>query len=364
MRRIVLGGLVVASLMLAGQAATEEGVAPASLQDAFRQASPANREATRELWQSKYAGLPDDLRQHLEQKYPGLDLRLTRALGKFSRQHPGLALSLSRHLLEDLGEEPATAALDVAEAVVARYPEITRRNSEREPALPDGFVDKLLGKLQPGFSLAIRKTVVDTVQAGHPGLPEQVLHTVLGTLSRGERRQLWMSFRGGQRPLVALWHENPQLVLKIARQVQQQNGSELRSATIEVLAALEKDQSARLGEATRTVLGLVGSDYPELPARLRQARRERRAALREQYPDLMKVVASTMQERHPQLLARALQSVESHYPGLRDELWQSLESEMPGVRAEVRGYLGERYPDLFSDLEASLRGVEPGPSNR
>jgi hypothetical protein len=34
---------------------------------------------------------------------------------------------------------------------------------------------------------------------------------------------------------------------------------------------------------------------------------------------------------------------------------------MPGVQAEVRTYIDQHHPQLYSDLESSLRGVGPYP---
>ncbi len=362
MRNVLLAAALAAVTM--GPVWAQE---PDDLLERWLRSTPEKRATARELLLSRYPDLAGELQTWLGVRYPEFELKAARALVNFTESHPGVWAGVGRHLLEDLGGEPADAFLDVAEAVTARYPELPgrlvelRRNqgaAQRLRELVAGRYPHLRTQLlellaeRPPVSFA-------AVRARHPGLGREMLLELSRLADErfpGLTREFLLARRQGARPFPWLLEKHPDFVLQAARRLQQAQGAELRQAALEVLAQAERrERSPGLG---RRVLQLIQERYPAFPREARAARREAgrelRTTLRREFPELLPVASQTMQREHPELLARAAASVRKHFPTLRDDLWQALEGELPGLRQELKEHLARTHPELRTQVEQLL----------
>lgn len=344
---------------------------PDDLLERWLRSSPEKRAAARELLSERYPDLATELQTYLASRYPGFELKATRALVAFREAHPGLLAGVARHWLEDLGGEPADALLDVAEAVTARYPGLPRRLGElRRSQGPAMRLRELLAGRYPHLRTEVLQLLsqrppgglrdaLAAVRARHPGLRWAVLLEVSRLADErfpGLTREFLAARRQGARPLPWLLENHPEFVREAARRVYTTQGENLRRAAVDLFEELEKRPKG--GGLAQQILQLVESRYPELPARALTSRleaaRELRKTLRQEFPDLLPLATQTLQREHPDLLGRAADSVRKHYPNLRHEVWQALERELPGLRQEVKDHLRQAHPDLHDQLDRIL----------
>jgi len=343
------------------------------LWERWLRSTPEKRAAARELLAERYPALATELQAHLAARYPGFEIKAARGLVAFHEAHPGLLAGVGKHLLEDLGGEPADALLDVVEAVTARYPRLPQRLLELRRTEGPGmrlrelvatryplFRSEVLQLLSERRAAAPWREALAAVRQRHPGLRWAVLLEVSRLADErfpGLTREFLASRREGTRPLRWLWENHPEFVQAAARRVYTAQGEKLRLAAIDLLGELEKRPRPSELVAGR-LLELVEKRHPELPAQALTARLEAqralRTTLRQEFPELLPLVAHTLQKEHPQLLTRAADSVHQHYPTLRAEVWQALEAELPGLRQEVKGYLRQTHPDLEVQIERIL----------
>lgn len=367
MRKPILALSLVA--LMAGGAAAQSS----ELKEAFKNSTPTRRLAARELLHERYAGLPEALAAHLDERYPNFEVRGARAFLALRQKYPGLPFAAARHLLEDLGDEPAQAFLDVQEAVLARYPDFPARMARlRQQHRPRLAVAEAVEARHPGFRTAFlqllgrnradspRGLAWHTLREKHPGLALRLLGDLSELADReqpGLVVELMRARRRGERPLLWLAENHPGFLARAARELHTRHKTELRSAALDVLKALEIRSPGTSAEA---VLGLIEKDYPELPATVRTARRQARQSFRQavlaEFPELPSVVARTLEEKHPRLLTRALESLESHYPELRQDALAALETELPGLKDDLQGFVKANYPNLVADLTGVLQG--------
>lgn len=340
---------------------------PDDLLERWLRSTPEKRATARELLLSRYPDLADELQTWLGARYPEFPVKVARALVNFTEAHPGVWAGVGRHLLEDLGGEPADAFLDVAEALTARYPEFPGRLLElrRSQGAAQRLRELVAGRY-PHLRTLVLELLVErqplsfaAVRQRHPGLGREVL-LELSRLADERFPGLTLEFllarRQGARPLPWLLEKHPDFLLQAARRLQQTHGAELRQAALEVLGEAERrERSPGLG---RRLLQLIQERYPAFPrealATRREAGRELRATLRREFPELLAVASQTMQREHPELLARAAVSVRKHFPSLRDDLWQALEQELPGLRHELKEHLTRTHPELRMQVEQLL----------
>lgn len=358
MRNVLLAAALAAVTM--GPVWAQE---PDDLLERWLRSTPEKRAAARELLLSRYPDLAGELQTWLGVRYPQFELKAARALVDFTESHPGVWAGVGRHLLEDLGGEPADAFLDVAEALTARYPQLPgrlvelRRNqgaAQRLRELVAGRYPQLRTQLLELLAERPRVSFA-AVRERHPGLGREMLLELSRLADErfpGLTREFLLARRQGARPLPWLLEKHPDFVLQAARRLQTTQGAELRQVALEMLA---QERSPGLG---RRVLQLIQERYPAFPrealAVRREAGRELRTTLRREFPELWPVASQTMQREHPELLARAAASVRKHFPTLRDDLWRALERELPGLRQEVREHLAHTHPELLPRIEPLL----------
>ncbi|MEW6280329.1 MAG: hypothetical protein AB1758_16995, partial [Candidatus Eremiobacterota bacterium] len=341
------------ALALAGLLSSAAFAQPDDPLEAYRQARPTQRLAVRQMLATRYPNLPLETLEHLESRYPDLEVKVARAVLSLDEAYPGLCFSLPRHLVEDLGDEPARAWLDVKEAVLTRYPEFPSRMAElrrlHSPRLAvaeriqqkyPGFRTALLGHLRdrhPEALGALRSEARDVLRERHPGLLLDILHEVSSLVDESYPdlpEQLLKAQREGERPLLWLVRNKPDFLRAAAARIQKTHGAKIRSAAVDVLRRLEEKHARLPGQVGRSVLELVQTRYPGLGGEVWRARREARVALRQavlaEFPELPSVVARTLEEKHPELLGKVHASVQRHYPELRQDFRAALERELPG----------------------------------
>lgn len=260
------------------------------------------------------------------QQTPHFESRVMRAMVVVQKAHPGVGAGVARHLLEDLGDEPLQALLDVHADVLARYPDFDQQMGQW---LQEGRQKRLaLGQRFPGLRsfilerLAARK---GTLAPGsqHPGLLANVALTASRFVDEHcpDFPERWQKRPNGQ-GMLAFWLLNyPEQLPSLIQTVQQAHGSQLRQAALELLARREeqmKQNPELFAQNTQAFL----EKFPGLAEGRGEILMQRRQALLAKYPELPQLVRDSLQKRHPDLIQKGRDCVDQHYPGLREE-WRS-----------------------------------------
>jgi hypothetical protein len=260
--------------------------------------------------------------------------KVGQVLVKVADQHPGLAPGLTRHLLEDLGDEPLQALLDVHADLRAHYPnfdkdlagllEHNRQDREqlgqRFPRLRSWFLGRLhslpeqpprprayLAQHHSGLMIGLALKASQLVDEKYPELPAR-----------------WREQRGKQ-GLAAFVLENcPEFPEQWLRSLSPEQRQEMRQAALGFLK--EREAWAQRQPAGRFQKGYqeLLTQFPGLVESRQQARADRLQARQDKFPGLRQVVLDSLRQKHPQLLEKARQSVDKHYPELRQEFQEAL----------------------------------------
>ena len=311
--------------------------------------------------------LATELVKTLRLKYPNLEAHFLKAVLAQQARYPGLAYSLPRHLLEDLGDEPVLALQDVLSAAEQRYPNLPARFHQlRAEYGPQRVTREYILTHYP----ALRTGLLEALSQGTPILPH-LIDTARSAAQRTNpqlRRQLVLEashlvdesdpglplemLKAGtsQRPLAWLREHKPAFLSRLRGRILAKYGPALRLTAIAALTDLEKDISCHPGPQAQRALDYITVNYPNLlPEVVDQriaARAKMRSALQAEFPELLPLVVTTLATQHPDLLNKTLASLKTHYPNLRQDLGDSLDREMPGFRQEVKTFLQTRYPDV------------------
>ncbi len=264
--------------------------------------------------------------------------KVGRALISVGSKNPGLAPGLARHLLEDLGDEPLQALLDLHGDLRAHYPDFDmdlaawleqRRQGgqqfrQRYPGLRSWF----LGRVQSLPEPPPRPVVY--VSQHHPkllvGLALSASRLVDEKYPDFPKR--WSERKGQQGFAAFLLESYPDFVSQFVRSLSPEQRREVRQAGLGYLK--EREDWARRQpaghvqegyEALLTRFPGIAESWGEVRAQAFQARQQR-------FPDLRQTVLDSLSSRHPQLLEKARQSVDKHYPELRNQLREALQREV------------------------------------
>lgn len=266
---------------------------------------------------------------------PQFDSQVGRVLLSVAAKNPGLAPGLARHLLEDLGEEPLQALLDVHADLQARYPGFDKELAglleqgrqhrqqfrQRHPGLRSWF----LGRLQQMPEPAPRPAVY--LSQHHPKLLVGLALSASRLVDEKypELPKRW-SERKGQQGLPAFVLENyPDFFSQLVRSLSAEQRQEIRQAASGYLK--EREEWARRQPAGRMQEGYeeLLTRFPGIAESWGEARTQAFQARRDKFPELRQVVSDSLRRKHPQLLEKARQSVDKHYPELRNQLRQAFE---------------------------------------
>lgn len=273
----------------------------------------------------------------LRQRTPQFESKAGRALLSVAAQNPGLAPGLARHLLEDLGDEPLQALVDVHGDLRARYPGFDKELAglleegrqqrqqfrRRHPGLRSWFLERLQErpeqaprpaayvsrhhhKLLIGLALNASRLVDDR----YPDLPER-----------------WSKQRGRQGFPSFMLENYPDFFSQFVRSLSPEQRQEIRQAALGYLK--EREDWARRQPAGGMQEGFEAllTRFPGIAESWGEARAQAFQARRQKFPELRQVVTESLRAKHPELLEKARQSVDKHYPELRQQLRQAFQRE-------------------------------------
>jgi|JI10StandDraft_1071094.scaffolds.fasta_scaffold260838_3 hypothetical protein len=271
----------------------------------------------------------------LRQRTPNFETKVGRALLSVGAKNPGLAPGLARHLLEDLGDEPLDALLDVHADLQGRYPGFDKelaslleqgRQSrqqfrQRYPRLRSWFLGRLqampeqpprpgvyVSQHHPRLLVGLALSASQLVDEKYPDLPKR-----------------W-SERTGQQGLAAFMLENyPDFFAQFVRSLSAEQRLEVRQAALGYLKQREEwaqhQPPGRMQEGYEKLL----TQFPGIAESWGEGRAQAFKARQEKFPELRQVVMESLRSKHPELTDRARQSVDKHYPELRAQLREAFQ---------------------------------------
>ncbi|MBS2037852.1 hypothetical protein JST97_22900 [bacterium] len=274
----------------------------------------------------------------LRQRTPQFETKVARAVLSVAARNPGLAPGLARHLLEDLGDEPLQALMDVHADLRARYPgfdhdlaallEQGRQNRQqirrRFPRLRSWFLGRLqampeqpprpgayIAVHHPKLMLGLALTASQLVDEKYPELPAK-----------------W-SARPGQQGLPSFVLENyPDLPEDFVHRLSPEQRLEIREAALGYLKEREEwakqQPPGRLQEGFEALL----AQHPGIAEAWGEARLQQLKARLRQFPELRQVVSQSLRSRHPGLLDKARESLDRNYPELASQLRQAFSDQL------------------------------------
>lgn len=249
-----------------------------------------------------------------------------------AEKNPGLVPGLARHLLEDLGDEPLQALLDVHADLRAHYPHFDQdlaglleqgrenrvRFRQRYPRLRSWFLGRLEGlpeqpprpraylaqhhpKLLVGLALSASRLLDEK----YPELPAR-----------------WREQKG-RRGFASFVLENaPDFFDQFVCSLTPEQRREVREAALGYLkereAWAQRQPAGRLAEGYRDLV----AQFPGIAESWADRRDQAYQARQQRFPGLREVVLASLHKRHPGLLEKARESVDNHYPELRKDLQQ------------------------------------------
>ncbi|MFN8611121.1 MAG: hypothetical protein U0931_26495 [Vulcanimicrobiota bacterium] len=274
----------------------------------------------------------------LRQRNPQFETRVARALVKVGAQNPGLAPGLARHLIEDLGDEPIQALLDIHSDVRAKYPHFDQelaalleqgRHSrqqfrQRHPGLRSWFLGRLqampeqpprpaayLAQHHPGLMVGLALTASQLVDEKYPDLPVR-----------------W-SERKVQQGLPAFMLENyPDFGAEFIHRLGTDQREEIKQALLGFLKEREDWAKRQPPERMQQGLELLLTQYPGIAEAWGEGRLQQMKNRLQKFPELRQVVRASLESKHPELLDKARQSVDRNYPELRAQLRQAFQEQL------------------------------------
>lgn len=272
----------------------------------------------------------------LRQRTPNFESKVGRALLGVGAKNPGLAPGLARHLLEDLGDEPLEALLDVHADLRARYPDFDkdlaglleqgRQNRQqfrqRYPRLRSWFLERMqalpeqpprpgvyVAQHHPKLLLGLALRASQLVDEKYPDLPRR-----------------W-SERRGQQGVASFMLENyPDFFSQYVRGLSPEQRKEIREAALGFLKEREswaqRQPAGRMQEGFESLL----AQFPGIAESWGETRAQAFQARQQKFPEIRQVVMESLRNKHPELIEKARQSVDKHYPELRGQLRQAFQS--------------------------------------
>ncbi|MBX3171082.1 MAG: hypothetical protein KF760_26980 [Candidatus Eremiobacteraeota bacterium] len=274
----------------------------------------------------------------LRQRTPHFETKVGRALVSVGTQNPGLAASLARHLLEDLGEEPLQALGDVHADLQARYPGFDKelaglleqgRQKRRQfrqgyPRLRSWFLGRLqampepptrpgvyLSQHHPRLLVGLALSASQLVDEKYPELPAR-----------------WSEQKGHQGFAPFLLENYPDFFSQFVRRLSTEQRQEIRQAALGYLKEREawalRQPAGRVQEGYEDLL----ERFPGIAESWGEARVQAFQGWREKFPELRQVVMESLRSKHPDLLEKARHSVDKHFPELRGQLHEACQREL------------------------------------
>ena len=266
----------------------------------------------------------------LRQRTPNFESKAGRALLSVAAKNPGLAPGLARHLLEDLGDEPLEALLDVHADLRARYPDFDKELAglleqgwqnrqqfrQRYPRLRSWFLGRVqalpeqpprpgvyVSQHHPKLLVGLALSASYLVDEKYPDLPAR-----------------W-SERKGQQGVAAFMLENyPDFLAQFVRSLSPEQRQEIRQAALGYLkereAWAQRQPAGRMQDGFEKLL----TQFPGIAESWGETRAQAFQARQQKFPELRQVMMDSLRSKHPELIDKARQSVDKHYPELRGQL--------------------------------------------
>lgn len=279
---------------------------------------------------------PENLLE-LRQRTPNFESKVGRALLRVQAKNPGLVPGLARHLIEDLGEEPMQALIDLHTDLRARYPHFDEELAglieqgkqgrqqfrQRFPRLRSWFLGRVqalpeqppkavayLAQHHPKLLVGLAFSASRLVDEKYPELPAE-----------------WNARPDHQGPLPFMLTRHPDFLSQLVSSLSPEQRREIRQAAAGILQEREawakRQPPGRLQEGFEALL----TQFPGIAESWGENRSQQVKRRLEKFPELRQVVWQSLQSKHPALLEKARQSVDRNYPELRQQVREALKEE-------------------------------------
>lgn len=280
---------------------------------------------------------PDRLGE-LRQRTPQFETRVARALISVGAKNPGLAPGLARHLVEDLGDEPLQAVMDIHADLRAKYPDFDKELAalleqgrqgrqqfrQRFPRLRSWFLGRLqampeqpprpgayVAQHHPKLMVGLALTASRLVDEKYPELPSR--------WSEHKGQQGWASF---------MLENYPDFGADFVHSLSPEQRQEIRQAVLGFLKEREdwarRQPPGRVGEGFEALV----NQYPGIAEAWGEARLQQMKNRLQKFPEIRQVVQDSLHTRHPELLEKARQSVDRNYPELRAQVREAFKTQL------------------------------------